>query len=34
VTSSLTQPLKPVTVIATVSWVRKILRVGNELLLG
>ena len=34
VTTSLTHPLTPVTVIATKDWVSKILRVGNELLLG
>jgi hypothetical protein len=32
--SSLTQPLAPVTVITTKSFVKKILRVGSELLLG
>jgi hypothetical protein len=34
VTTSITQPLMPVTVIDTASWVYKILRVGNELVLG
>jgi hypothetical protein len=34
VTTSLTQPLKLVTVIETTSKVRKALRVGQELLLG
>jgi hypothetical protein len=33
-TTSSTQPLNPVTVIDTKDWVRKILRVGQELLLG
>jgi hypothetical protein len=31
---SITQPLKPATVIDTASYVNKILRVGNELILG
>jgi len=33
-TTSSTQPLKPVTFIDTKDWVLKILRVGQELLLG
>jgi hypothetical protein len=33
-TTSSTQPLKQVTVIDTAHWVNKILRVGQELLLG
>ena len=34
VTTSITQPLKPVTVLTTKSFVYKILRAGHELLLG
>jgi hypothetical protein len=34
VSTSLTQPLTPVTEITTKGWVMKILRVGNDLLLG
>jgi hypothetical protein len=34
VSTSLTQPLTPVTQITTEDWVYKILRVANELLLG
>ena len=34
VSTSLTQPLTPVTQITTKEWVYKILRVANELLLG
>ena len=34
VTNSITQPLKPVTVIDTANGVLKILRAGHELLLG
>ena len=34
VTTSITQPLKLVTVIQTESWVYKTLRAGHELLLG
>ena len=33
-TTSITQPLKPVTVLTTKSFVYKILRAGHELLLG
>jgi hypothetical protein len=33
-TTSSTQPLNPVTVLDTAHWVNKILRVGQELLLG
>jgi hypothetical protein len=34
VSTSLTQPLTPITEITTKHYVNKILRVGNELLLG
>jgi hypothetical protein len=34
VTASLTEPLIPVTQIPTKNWVNKILRVGDDLLLG
>ena len=34
VTPSLTEPLRPVTKIPTKHWVYKILRVGDDLLLG
>ena len=34
VSTSITQPLKPAPEITTENWVYKLLRVGNELLLG